>query len=210
MGSINTYCRSPSHTRNVQTDLQSVRWHRRGRLVRCSLDLFEHCWRNSDLDFSMSRSNLHHQRKICSWHHLVAAQIKYRSCSSDGSNGCWRRRNHDCLFKVTIDDTQQERERERETLPPPLSSDIMDNRVFYQHPDLMRSLCVHETIMAIMVNRLNKSKQEQTSMSSSNDMDGLTQTNDSGENQELHPMKVNISWAISHMDLCSLSRLIGW
>jgi ryanodine receptor 2 len=38
-------------------------------------------------------------------------------------------------------------------------NDIMDNRVFYQHPDLMRSLCVHETIMAIMVNRLNKSKQ---------------------------------------------------
>ena len=89
--------------------------------------------------------------------------------------------------------TPSKRERERETLPPPLSSDIMDNRVFYQHPDLMRSLCVHETIMAIMVNRLNKSKQEQTSMSSSNDMDGLTQTNDSGENQELHPMKVNIS-----------------
>ncbi len=69
-------------------------------------------------------------------------------------------------------------------------SDIMDNRVFYQHPDLMRSLCVHETIMAIMVNRLNKSKQEQTSMSSLNDMDGLTQTNEGGENQENHPPKV--------------------
>jgi ryanodine receptor 2 len=63
----------------------------------------------------------------------------------------------------------------------------MDNRVFYQHPDLMRSLCVHETVMAIMVNRLNKSKQEQTSMSSVNDMDG---TNESGENQEIHPAKV--------------------
>jgi len=66
----------------------------------------------------------------------------------------------------------------------------MDNRVFYQHPDLMRSLCVHETVMAIMVNRLNKSKQEQTSMSSVNDMDGLAQTNESGENQEIHPAKV--------------------
>jgi hypothetical protein len=63
----------------------------------------------------------------------------------------------------------------------------MDNRVFYQHPDLMRSLCVHETVMAIMVNRLNKSKQEQTSM---NDMEGITQTNESGENQENHPPKV--------------------
>jgi len=66
----------------------------------------------------------------------------------------------------------------------------MDNRVFYQHPDLMRSLCVHETVMAIMVNRLNKSKQEQTSMSSMNDMDGITQTNENTENQENHPPKV--------------------
>ncbi|CAF4069276.1 unnamed protein product, partial [Rotaria sp. Silwood2] len=57
-------------------------------------------------------------------------------------------------------------------------NDIMDNRVFYQHPDLMRSLCVHETVMAIMVNRLNKSKQEQTSMSSINDIDGIIQTNE--------------------------------
>jgi hypothetical protein len=71
-----------------------------------------------------------------------------------------------------------------------LNSDIMDNQVFYQHPDLMRSLCVHETVMAIMVNRLNKSKQEQTSMSSMNDMDGITQTNENHENNENHPPKV--------------------
>jgi len=68
-------------------------------------------------------------------------------------------------------------------------SDIMDNRVFYQHPDLMRSLCVHETVMAIMVNRLNKSKQEQTSMSAMNDVDGLAQSTEIGENQEIHPVK---------------------
>lgn len=66
----------------------------------------------------------------------------------------------------------------------------MDNRVFYQHPDLMRSLCVHETVMAIMVNRLNKSKQEQTSMSSMNDVEGLAQNSEQGENQEIHPAKV--------------------
>ncbi|UJR09568.1 hypothetical protein I4U23_013803 [Adineta vaga] len=65
-------------------------------------------------------------------------------------------------------------------------NDIMDNRVFYQHPDLMRSLCVHETVMAIMVNRLNKSKQEQTSM---NELDGLIQANDNGESQETHSSK---------------------
>jgi hypothetical protein len=44
--------------------------------------------------------------------------------------------------------------------------------------------------MAIMVNRLNKSKQEQTSMSSMNDVDGITQVNESGEIQENHPPKV--------------------
>lgn len=65
----------------------------------------------------------------------------------------------------------------------------MDNRVFYQHPDLMRSLCVHETVMAIMVNRLNKSKQEQTSM---NEVDGLSPPTDNGENQEAHSAKVKI------------------
>ncbi|CAF5205839.1 unnamed protein product, partial [Rotaria magnacalcarata] len=68
-------------------------------------------------------------------------------------------------------------------------NDIMDNKVFYQHPDLMRSLCVHETVMAIMVNRLNKSKQEQTSMSSMSDLDGITQTNEGGENQDSHSTK---------------------
>lgn len=92
------------------------------------------------------------------------------------------------------------------------SSDIMDNRVFYQHPDLMRSLCVHETVMAIMVNRLNKSKQEQTSMSAANDMDGLTQTNDPGENQELHPAKVSVTRSYCRSDShspCS-PRTIKW
>ena len=44
--------------------------------------------------------------------------------------------------------------------------------------------------MAIMVNRLNKSKQEQTSMSAMNDLDGIVQTNENGDNQENHPAKV--------------------
>ncbi|CAF0745111.1 unnamed protein product, partial [Didymodactylos carnosus] len=67
-------------------------------------------------------------------------------------------------------------------------NDIIDNKVFYQHPDLMRSLCVHETVMAIMVNRLNKSKQEQSSMSDSNDINGLMSTME-GENLESHIQK---------------------
>jgi hypothetical protein len=37
----------------------------------------------------------------------------------------------------------------------------MDNRVFFQHPDLMRQLCVHETVMQLMVNTLNKAQLQQ-------------------------------------------------
>ena len=39
----------------------------------------------------------------------------------------------------------------------------MDNKVFFQHPDLMRALCVHETVMSLMVNTLNKAQQQQQS-----------------------------------------------
>ena len=38
----------------------------------------------------------------------------------------------------------------------------MDNKVFFQHPDLMRALCVHETVMQLMVNTLNKAQQQQS------------------------------------------------
>ena len=95
------------------------------------------------------------------------------------------------MFKVNLISNKQNKKKEF-TCFFFVNSDIMDNRVFYQHPDLMRSLCVHETVMAIMVNRLNKSKQEQTSMSSMNDVDGITQTNEGGENQESHPPKVKL------------------
>lgn len=37
----------------------------------------------------------------------------------------------------------------------------MDNKVFFQHPDLMRALCVHETVMQLMVNTLNKAQLQQ-------------------------------------------------
>ncbi|KAL4238125.1 Ryanodine receptor 2 [Mactra antiquata] len=40
--------------------------------------------------------------------------------------------------------------------------DLMDNKVFFQHPDLMRALCVHETVMQLMVNTLNKAQQQQS------------------------------------------------
>lgn len=34
------------------------------------------------------------------------------------------------------------------------SSNIMNNKVFYQHPNLMRALGMHETVMEVMVNVL--------------------------------------------------------
>jgi len=38
--------------------------------------------------------------------------------------------------------------------------DLADNRVFFQHPDLIRLLAIHETVMQLMVNTLNKAQQE--------------------------------------------------
>lgn len=40
-------------------------------------------------------------------------------------------------------------------------NEIMDNKVFFQHPDLMRSLCVHETVMQVMINWLNRRQHQQ-------------------------------------------------
>lgn len=34
----------------------------------------------------------------------------------------------------------------------------MNNKIFFQHPDLMRALAVHENVMRVMVNTLNKSQ----------------------------------------------------
>lgn len=42
-------------------------------------------------------------------------------------------------------------------LPP---SDIMNNKVFYQHPNLMRVLGMHETVMEVMVNVLGGDKSQ--------------------------------------------------
>lgn len=34
--------------------------------------------------------------------------------------------------------------------------DIMNNKIFYQHPNLMRALGIHETVMEVMVNVLGE------------------------------------------------------
>jgi ryanodine receptor 2 len=38
--------------------------------------------------------------------------------------------------------------------------------VFFQHPDLMRSLSIHETVMQLMVNTLNKAQQQSAAVGS--------------------------------------------
>lgn len=38
--------------------------------------------------------------------------------------------------------------------------DIMNNKVFYQHPNLMRILGMHETVMEVMVNVLGGDKSQ--------------------------------------------------
>ncbi|KAJ8309071.1 hypothetical protein KUTeg_013945 [Tegillarca granosa] len=54
--------------------------------------------------------------------------------------------------------------------------ELMDNKVFFQHPDLMRALCVHETVMQLMVNTLNKAQQQQQSATS-----GITELSQHGQ-----------------------------
>lgn len=41
-----------------------------------------------------------------------------------------------------------------------LPRDIMNNKVFYQHPNLMRILGMHETVMEVMVNVLGGDKSQ--------------------------------------------------
>uniref|UniRef100_X1Z8I7 Ryanodine receptor n=1 Tax=Capitella teleta TaxID=283909 RepID=X1Z8I7_CAPTE len=38
--------------------------------------------------------------------------------------------------------------------------ELADNQVFFQHPDLMRALGIHETVMQLMINTLNKAQQQ--------------------------------------------------
>lgn len=46
------------------------------------------------------------------------------------------------------------------SLSAPYPRDIMNNKVFYQHPNLMRVLGMHETVMEVMVNVLGAEKSQ--------------------------------------------------
>ncbi|KAK5854224.1 hypothetical protein PBY51_015313 [Eleginops maclovinus] len=51
--------------------------------------------------------------------------------------------------------------REEERLMIRRLGDIMNNKVFYQHPDLMRALGIHETVMEVMVNVLGEGESKE-------------------------------------------------
>ena len=46
----------------------------------------------------------------------------------------------------------------------------MDNRVFFQHPNLILALHVHETVMQLMMNTLNRAQQQNASSPEEADM----------------------------------------
>lgn len=38
----------------------------------------------------------------------------------------------------------------------------MNNKVFFQHPDLIGMLCIHENVMTVMMNTIGKSQNVET------------------------------------------------
>lgn len=61
----------------------------------------------------------------------------------------------------------------------------MDNKVFFQHPDLMRALCVHETVMQLMVNTLNKAQLQQQATTGSAPAEASTATGRQAPNSSI-------------------------
>merc|ERR1712168_280826 len=57
--------------------------------------------------------------------------------------------------------------------------DLADNKIFFQHPDLMKALNIRETVIKLMMNTLNKA-QHQTAVAS----DAATKSRTSGEMEE--------------------------
>ncbi len=38
---------------------------------------------------------------------------------------------------------------------------LVNNHVFFQHPDLIRILCIHENVIAIMMNSISRASQDE-------------------------------------------------
>ena len=67
--------------------------------------------------------------------------------------------------------------------------DLADNKVFFQHPDLMRALGIHETVMRLMINTLNKA-QHQTAAESDSTQKRLSSVASTPPEPEIDTSKV--------------------
>ncbi len=80
---------------------------------------------------------------------------------------------------------------------------MADNKVFFQHPDLMRALSNHETVMQLMINTLNKA-QHQTAATA--DMSGKRRSSVASDPQQATPEEAKVS--VSHAS--NLSCVHWW
>jgi ryanodine receptor 2 len=65
---------------------------------------------------------------------------------------------------------------------------IMNNKVFFQHPDLMLKLCVHETVMQVMMNWLKRRQQQQDMIA-----ELMSNSDQAGQNQSGNVVLVQTS-----------------
>ena len=59
--------------------------------------------------------------------------------------------------------------KEEEALVRELLWTLVNNHVFFQHPDLIRILCIHENVIAIMMNSISRAEQDQSSEGDGNE-----------------------------------------
>ncbi|XP_025103910.1 ryanodine receptor-like isoform X4 [Pomacea canaliculata] len=86
--------------------------------------------------------------------------------------------------------------RDEEELMKGSLKDLMDNKVFFQHPDLMRALCVHETVMQLMVNTLNKAQLQQQATTGSAPAEASTATGRQAPNSSIDALNEQSKQAI--------------
>lgn len=52
---------------------------------------------------------------------------------------------------------------------------LVNNHVFFQHPDLIRILCIHENVIAIMMNSISRASQDQSGEGGDGKEESLTE-----------------------------------
>ena len=70
-------------------------------------------------------------------------------------------------------------------LSPSLTRELVNNHVFFQHPDLIRILRVHENVMALMMNTLGRAQAQSEAQSTSPGQEGEAPTKEKVRNSPL-------------------------